>query len=90
MLLRAKKIEVIFQNISQTKQISWKSLWSEISYERFQIPFFWEGKKNQNQKKAFFSAQNNPFNLSKLLISEFREEKQTKWKARGILAFLII
>lgn len=48
----------------------------------FKFPSSGREKKNQNQKKAFFSAQNNPFNLSKLLISEFGEEKQTKWKAR--------
>lgn len=84
MLLRAKKIKVVFQYISQTKQISSKSLWSELSYERFHIHFFWEEKKNQNQKKAFFSAQNNPFNLNKMLISGLTEEKQTKRKARAL------
>lgn len=81
MLLRAKKRKVIFQYISQTKQISSKSLWSELSYERFQIYFFWEENKNPNQKKAFFSAQKNPFNLNKMLISGLVEEKQTKRKA---------
>lgn len=40
--------------------------------------FFLWGEKNQNQKKAFFSAQNNLFNLNKVLISGLAEEKQTK------------
>jgi len=82
MLLRAKKIKVIFQYTSQTKQIGSKSLWSELSYKKFQIHSFYEEKKNQDQKKTSFCAQNNPLNLNKMLISGLVGKKQRKRKAR--------
>lgn len=83
-LLWAKKIKVIFQYFSQTKQVSSKSLWSEWSYERFQIHFFCEGKKIKTKRKHSFLHKITSSTWTKCWFLDLQKKSKQKRKARAL------
>lgn len=82
MLLRAKKIEVIF-SAKQSKSAQNPSGVNKVVKD---FKFFSSGRKKKIKIQRRHSSlhKNDPISLNKMLISGLVEEKQTKRKARAL------